>query len=185
MTYEPEKQRATHLLVLLVCTILIIVLTGESLLLGWETVGVVLLLLGLVACWVIHITEKIPETIRVWLYFILSMLAFFFYGIHETSIYDLAPAMILVMVLYSVTENYNMIRLCEATYILTVFYDIVFVIGDLKAFSLLTVVRFLLHLLMVCLTAYLIKSMMQRHSRERKNTDSCSQWVQVHGSASI
>ena len=60
MTYEPEKQRATHLLVLLVCTILIIVLTGESLLLGWETVGVVLLLLGLVACWVIHITEKIP-----------------------------------------------------------------------------------------------------------------------------
>ena len=61
LTYEPEKQRATHLLVLLVCTILIIVLTGESLLLGWETVGVVLLLLGLVACWVIHITEKIPE----------------------------------------------------------------------------------------------------------------------------
>ena len=89
MTYEPEKQRTTHLLVLLVCTILIIVLTGESLLLGWETVGVVLLLLGLVACWVIHITEKIPETIRVWLYFILSMLAFFFYGIHETSMLSL------------------------------------------------------------------------------------------------
>ena len=169
--YEKERQLETNLLLLIIYTLLIIVLAADSFFLGWDMGAVILLVLGAIVSWWIHITEKVPETMRVWLCLILSMLAFFFYGIHETSIYDLALAMILVMVLYSVTENYNMIRLCEATYILTVFYDIVFVIGDLKAFSLLTVVRFLLHLLMVCLTAYLIKSMMQRHSRERKNTD--------------
>ncbi len=110
--YEQEKQRATHLLILIVCTILIFMLTGESLLLGWETGAIVLLLLGLAASWVIHITEKIPESIRLWGYFILSMLAIFFYGTHETSIYDLAPLMILVIILYSATESYSIIRFC-------------------------------------------------------------------------
>ena len=171
MTYEPEKQRATHLLVLLVCTILIIVLTGEYLLLGWETVGVVLLLLGLVACWVIHITEKIPETIRVWLYFILSMLAFFFYGIHETSTYDLAPTMIVAIMLYLSAENYNMIRFCVATYVLTMCYDFVFVPGAAVEGSPLAITRVGLHFLLVFLAGYLVKSILKTRNKERRITE--------------
>ena len=80
--YEKEKQRATHLMILLVYTIFTFVLAGESILLGWEISAVVLLVLGLAACWGIHLTEKIPAAGCIWIYFILTMLAFFFYGIH-------------------------------------------------------------------------------------------------------
>lgn len=75
--YEQEKQRATHLMILLCCTIFTIVLIGESILLGWGTGAVVLLLLGLAASWTVHVTEKLSEPLRLWLYFIVTMLAFF------------------------------------------------------------------------------------------------------------
>ena len=169
--YEQEKQRATHLLILLVCTILIIVLTGESLLMGWETGAIVLLLLGLAASWVIHITEKIPESIRLWLYFILTMLAFFFYGSHETSIYDLAPLMLLIIILYSATERYSIIRLCVATYFLTMCYDFAFVPGVSLELSPLVITRTLFHLVLVYMAGHMTKIVMKRRSRERQNTD--------------
>ncbi|MDD6572167.1 MAG: response regulator [Thermoflexaceae bacterium] len=169
--YEQEKQRATHLLILIVCTILIFMLTGESLLLGWETGAIVLLLLGLAASWVIHITEKIPESTRLWVYFILSMLAIFFYGIHETSIFDLAPLMILVIILYSTAESYSIIRLCVITYFLTMGYDFVFVLGASVELSALTVTRTILHLILVYMAGYMTINVMERRSKERKSTD--------------
>ena len=42
--YEKEKQRENHLIVLLVYTFFSLILTGESLLLGWEVGAIVLLL---------------------------------------------------------------------------------------------------------------------------------------------
>ena len=104
--YEQEKQRATHLMILLCYTILTIVLIGESILLKWETGAIVLFIFGLIISWVVHITETIPEMGRLWLYFVLTMLSFFFYGTHETSVYDLAPVMIGIILLYSVTGMY-------------------------------------------------------------------------------
>ena len=169
--YEQERQRETNLLLLFIYTILIVVLTADAILLGWEIGAVLLLMLGGAVGWWIHITDKIPESIRVWLYFILSMLAFFYYGIHETSIYDLAPMMILLIVLYSVTEKYSMIRLCIVTYTLTIFYDFAFVIGDFVEFSVLAVTRIFLHFLLVCLAGYLVEVILKRHNKERKNMD--------------
>ncbi|MGN0142355.1 MAG: hybrid sensor histidine kinase/response regulator, partial [Roseburia sp.] len=172
MKYEQERQRATHLMILLVYTIATIVLTGESFLLGWETGAIVLLIIGLAASWVIHITGRIPESIRIWLYFILTMLAFFFYGIHETSIYDLAPVMVLIILMYSATEMYSIVRLCVATYFLTMGYDFVFVIGDSTEFSALVVTRTLLHLALVCMAGKLVEIEIQRRQTEKKITDS-------------
>lgn len=171
MKYEQEKQRATHLMILLVYTIATIILTGESFLLGWETGAVVLLILGLVASWVIYITGKLPDSTSLWLYFVLTMLAFFFYGIHETSIYDLAPVMIVIIILYSVTEVYSIIRLCVATYFLTMCYDFVFVLGGAVELTPLSITRILLHLTLVYMAGNLIKAVMQGHRKERINTE--------------
>lgn len=171
VTYEQEKQRAAHLLILFVCTIMIVVLTGESILLGWDKGAIALLFIGLAASWVVHITESIPEEIRLWAYFILSMLAFFFYGIHETSIYDLAPVMIMVIIMYSVTERYSIIRLCVATYFLTMGYDFVFVLGSSLELSPLVVTRTLLHLLLVYMAGYMTKVSMKRRNKEKSQTE--------------
>lgn len=75
--YEQEKQRATHILILLCYTISTIVLAAETLLLGWEIGAVILLILSVLVSWGIHIVGKIPESISLWLYFVQTMLAFF------------------------------------------------------------------------------------------------------------
>lgn len=169
--YEQEKQRATHLMILLCNTILIFIFIGEALFFGWDTGAIVLLLLGIVSNWVFHITGKIPESNRIWLYFILTMLAFFFYGIHETSIYDLAPVMIVIIIIYSATGMYSIIRLCVLTYFLTMFYDFQFVLDDFIELTPLSIKRILLHFVLVYMAGRIVKSVMQRRRAERKNAD--------------
>ncbi|MGN1146978.1 MAG: response regulator [Lachnospiraceae bacterium] len=169
--YEQEKQRATHLMILLCYTFFTILLIGESLLLGWETGAIVLLLLGLVASWIIHITEKLPEAFSLWLYFILTMLSVFFYGIHETSIFDLAPLMIVIIIMYSATEMNSIINLCIVTYYLTMCYDFFVVLGASVELTSLSTTRVLLHLILVYVAGWLAKMLIRWRSKERKNTD--------------
>lgn len=169
--YEQEKRRETHLIILIVYTVLTLALVVESYLMGWEPGAVVLLLVGLAACWFLHITEKVLASVRLWLYFVMTMLTFFFYGIHETSIFDLAPLMVIIIVLYSITEKYNIIRLCVLTYILTICYDFVFVLGGSVEITTLSVTRLLFHILIVCMSAQIVKILLQRQKKERKIAD--------------
>lgn len=169
--YEQENQRVTHLIVLLCYTIFTLVLTGESMLLGWDTGAVMLLLAGLAACWVFHITGKIPEEIRQWVYVVLTMLAFFFYGIHDTSIYDMAPVMIVVIIMYISTEKYSIINLCMGAYFFTMFYDFVFIAGRSMEYTPLMITRTLLHLMLVYMAGRLSKIIIRRRRLERKKTD--------------
>ncbi len=148
-----------------------ITLTVESLLLGWDMKAVVLLLLALGASWGLHITESIPESYRLWMYFILTMLTFFFYGIHETSIYDLAPVMIIAIILFSAAENHRIIKLCVVTYFLTMGYDLVFVLEESAEISVLVVTRILLHLMLVFMAGKLVEFGIKRRNKERKITD--------------
>lgn len=166
-----EKQRAAQLLILLCYTILSCVLIGESLLLGWETWAVVLLPIGVIAGWALHIRDRLPMAFRLDIYTILMMLVFFFYGIHETSMFDLAPVMITLMVLYSFTEKYSTVKICMFTYYLTMAYDFFFVTDGFAEDTPLFVTRLLLHLMLVYMAGWLLKIMVQRQVRERKTTE--------------
>lgn len=52
---------------------------------------------GIFACWAIYVLEKVPISIQLWLDVTLTMLAVFYYGSHESSMYDLAPFIIMVI----------------------------------------------------------------------------------------
>lgn len=168
---EREKQRVMHIIVLAFNTIFLIGLTVKSAVMGWEIGVVILLLSGLCVSWGISLSEKILGSIRLWLYFILTMLALFFYGTHEESIYDLAPMMIFVIAMYSIAEQKMMITCCIATYYLTMFYDFIFVLGGSAERSMLSASRIILHLVLVFMAGYLAKVMLKMHNKERKITD--------------
>ena len=169
--FEREREKATHLLILVVYSIFTVVLMGESVLMHWETGAVVLLLIGLIVSWSIHITQRVPSNIRFWFYFIMSMLSCFFYGIHETSMYDLAPLMILIIMLFGVAENYYAIRLIVATYFFIMVYDFLFVVSGDMQISVLTVTRSILHFVLVFVSGQLVKTILERRRRERKSTE--------------
>lgn len=168
---DQEKQRAAHLLILLCYTILSCVLIGESLLLGWEMWAVVLLPIGVIAGWTLHIGNRLPMAVRLDIYTVLMMLVYFFYGIHETSMFDLAPVIITVMVLYSATEKYGTIKICMFTYYLTMAYDFFLVMDSVAEETPLFITRILLHLLLVYMAGRLLKAVVQRRVKERITTE--------------
>ncbi len=167
--FEQEKQRASNLIILLIETILIVALVGESLLLGWDSGAVILLLLGLAVNWAVYITGKVPESTRMWLYFVLAMLGVFFYGIHETSIFDVAPLMIVIIILFSSTGNYKFINLCVFIYFFILGYDFVFVLGGNVKLDALSVTRTIIYLVFVFMAGQLMKKIMQARVKEIEN----------------
>lgn len=95
----------------------------------------------------------------------------FFYGIHQTSVFDLAPLMILIMILFSVTEKSSIIRLCVITYYLTMCYDFIFVLKHAIELTTLTVTRTLLHLGLVLVSGCLVNLVLKRRKSERVYSD--------------
>lgn len=169
--YENEKQRSTHLLILLVYTFLTVALIGESFLMGWDRSAVVLMIIALAVCWGIHIGEKIQAAARMWIYFTFAMLTCFFYGIHETSVFDLVGLMIVIIILFSFAEKKVFIRLCAATYYMTLIYDLLFVLGNSIELSSLVISRICLHMVIVFLADYLMEAMLNMRNNERGNTE--------------
>lgn len=169
--YEQEKQKSTHLLILICCTIFVLVLSAEAILLGWESSAIVLLYAGIIVSWTIHITGKIPESVCLWIYLGLSMLAFFFYGIHETSIFDMAPVMLMVMLIYSTAERYSVISICVMVYFLTMWYDFFFVLDRSVELTPLFVSRILLHFALVYTAGRLSKVVVEKRRQEREVTE--------------
>ncbi len=169
--YEQERDRLAHLTILLTYTIFVGILAGEATLLHWDMGAVVLLLLGVVACWIMHITGRIQPEIRMWMYFILTMLAFFYYGSHETSMYDMAPVIIFAMQMYSMMKKKSLIYCCVATYYIIMFYDFIFVCERDMDYTVLGITRLLLHLVLVGLSGYMITLVIRRHNADQKESE--------------
>ncbi len=165
---ENEKMRSIHLTLLISYTLLSCVLIVESLLLRWDKSAIVLLVIGMVASWILHITETMEAELRTIFYFVLSALAFFLYGIHSTSLFDLAPVMLLFMLICSATEKGSLIAACLATYFITVGYNWIFVLRGMLAMDVLTVSRMFLDVMVVCMGAYIIRVNQQRRLTERR-----------------
>lgn len=168
---DQEKQRAAHLLILLCYTFLSCALIGESLLLGWEQWAVILLPAGVIASWMLHIKNRMPMDARLNIYIALTIFDFFFYGVHETSMFDLAPLVITVMVLFSSTEKYRTVKIYMLVYYITIVYDLLFVLGGSDRTTPLFISRLLIHAVLVYMAGRLLGVVTQRRVKERKITE--------------
>ncbi|MBR1875643.1 MAG: response regulator [Lachnospiraceae bacterium] len=162
---ENELFQTAHIMILICYTIFATILIGESLLLGWETWALVLIVAGIVSGWIIHIRARIPEYARLWIYSSLMMATFFFYGIHPTSAYDLATVMCAVIILYSMTGVKKLILLCQITYLVTFAYDIAGMISSGFVFTSLEVTRSLLHIAMIIMVGWVARVIIDRWGR--------------------
>ena len=72
--YEKENKRVSHLIILLSYTLFTVALLLEGILLRWDIRVILELLVGLIVCWALHITDKAPDSVERWLYFALAMM---------------------------------------------------------------------------------------------------------------
>ena len=141
--------QTSHLTLLVSYTIFAIILVVESLLLGWEKWALLLIIIGICSAWVLHIRHTTPDNVRLWLYAILMMGCFFFYGVHQTSTFDLALVMAAIIMLNTMTGKKPLITLCQFTFYVTMIYELVTMFLSGEVFDVLMISRSLLHLCMV------------------------------------
>ena len=164
-----ETRKVSNITILITYTVFSAVLFGETILMGWEMWVLPLIVAGVLFGWFLHITRRVSEKNSTFIYVILMMVTFFFYGIHITSTFDLAPVCALVMLLLSMTELTGYIYIALVFYYATMIYDIIQLAenGTLVADP-LTVSRIFLHLFLIFVLARIEVVIINARKRERK-----------------
>ncbi|MCR5789254.1 MAG: response regulator [Lachnospiraceae bacterium] len=149
--------QAAHIMILACYTIFSVILIGESLLMGWEIWALFVIAAGVMISWILHFRQKLSEDTRLWVYSVLMMATFFFYGIHLTSTFDLCPVMISVIMIYTMTGVKELIYLCQVTYIFTFAFDIISMVIAGEQFGPLETSRSALHVALIIVSGWVAR----------------------------
>ena len=171
-SYENEDLFQTaHPVVLFVYTLFSLALIGVSLLMGWERWPLILIAAAIVLCWFLHITQIVSDTIRLWIYSMLMMVNFFFYGIHSTSTYDLAVIMSALLFILTLTGIPHLITLGVVTYYITFGYDIFVYLSSGSAVDRLFIARTLVHAVLIHVIGIIAITVMRTWDRVLRRSD--------------
>ncbi len=162
---------SAHVVILVCYSIFAVALIAESLLLSWENWAIPLVICGVIAAWGLHISQQLSQSNRLWIYIILMMITFFFYGIHSTSLFDLAPVIVFVILLASMSGKVGLINLCMITYYVTIIYNMFVATGENYSWDRVAVSRIVLHIFLVLMAGYTSKSIMKRWQQDWKVKD--------------
>ena len=163
--------QSSHLTLLISYTIFAIILIVESLLLGWEKWALLIIIVGISMAWVLHIRHSTPSVVRIWVYAILMMGCYFFYGIHQTSTFDLALVMAGIIMINTLTGKKSLITLCEFTYFVTMAYELINMIATGEAFDVLIITRSILHICMVIFIGRFAKIIIDKWMQVMKRSE--------------
>ena len=158
-----ELFQTSHLTLLVSYTIFSAILIAESLVMGWEKWMILIILASNIVCWILHLRHDTPGFVRIWVYSILMMCTYFFYGTHLTSTFDLALVMSAVIMIYTMTGKRALITLCQFTFIVAMTYSIVVLVleGETE-FDALLISRTVLHYFMVLFVGQFAKKIIEK-----------------------
>ena len=163
--------QSAHLTLLVSYTIFAIILVIESLLLGWEKWALLIIIVGIAMAWILHIRHNTPSVVRIWVYAILMMGCYFFYGIHQTSTFDLALVMAGVIMINTLTGKKSLITLCEFTYLVTMAYELVNMMATGEFFDVLIITRSILHICLVIFIGRFAKIIIDKWMQVMKRSE--------------
>ena len=152
-----EIFRISHILILVIYTVFSFVLMGESLLLSWELWVMPLIVVGVGTSWWMHIYQSLHERARLWVYAVLWMTEFFFYGVHITSMFDMSVIMAGIMMIFGMTGIINLVTFAQVTFFITYSYDIFVLLNSDTNWDTVLVTRCLLHAFAILIVGYFIR----------------------------
>ena len=151
---EKEDFNTAHMTILVCFTVLSVILIFESLLMSWEKWAIVLILAGIALAWTLHIQQTIPAKSRLWVYSVLMMIIYFYYGTHLTSTFDSALIMVLVIMVFTMTGMKALNRLCQITFYVTFAFDIFSMVLEGQEFDALVISRSVMHVIVVTIAGW-------------------------------
>ena len=114
-----EVFKTSHLVILVSNTNLFVILAFATFVMGWEPWVLLPLGIGVACCWGLHVTQRVPERGRLFIYSIMLLLSAFFYGIHRESVFDMVAVMAALILVFTMTGERLLITLSMLTYYLT------------------------------------------------------------------
>lgn len=168
---EGENRRVIYLIILAAYSIFSVILCIKALVMHWDFWPIIILFIALVVSWVLHITEKVSRTLRLWIVFLMSMLGFFYYGIHTSTFFDMAPTIIVLILVFSITEKKYFVYLTMITFYLTMAYDAVLLLMGKVYLDASVISRVAFHLIVVFMSGYLSCFIINRREKQRASTD--------------
>ncbi len=143
-------------------------LTIESYIMGWEFWVPPLLILGTVALWILHTTQRFSPELRENLCLGFGMLSAFFHGVHESSFFDVSVVIILMFIVYSFLSKNTVLNLILAEYVVLMGIQAFFVITrQTEILDTFKISRLCLHLV-VTVSVYLACRMIIRTRNDYK-----------------
>ena len=170
---QREPQRIAQLLILGSYTALAVGLVAETVLMSWELWAIPLILGAVTVCWFVHIRQRMSSHQRIWVYTVMMMGTFFFYGTHVTSTYDMALLMMLMMIIFTIVGESKLVSFCLITYYVTLSFDLWLMFSAGTVWDSLLVSRTILHIVLMFMAGWLARfiirewALMFRDSDER------------------
>ena len=164
--------RASHLMILITYSALFCALAGETFLMGWEKWALIPIFVGLCFCWFTHMRQLFTDRHRLLLYVVCMMLTMFFYGIHPTSMFDLALTMSVAIILCTTTGIKLFVTLCQITYYVTFLYDFFWLLRNRpEELDSLVISRIALHVLLILVAGWLARLIIERWRQALETTE--------------
>ena len=117
-----EEQTSKHLLLAVITTVFSTMLGLVTVVMAWEFWTIPLMVSGCLSIWLLHIAKIGSDAFYENLCAGLILLQFFFFGVHEASLYDIpAMACITILALFMLNKKW-MVYAVEALYVLELAY---------------------------------------------------------------
>ncbi|WP_022763269.1 response regulator [Butyrivibrio sp. AD3002] len=149
---DNERVSKKHNVVIIIITVVSIGALMESILQGWEFWMPPLIIVGIIACWAIHVRSHLEPRIRENIFLIYCMLVIFYHGAHRSSLYDVIAFSVLVMITATLLKREEYLVFLLVEFFAIIFMQIIWTVASgAAAFSSLEFHKILLQsLLEVC-----------------------------------
>ena len=159
---DTQKRQADYLVMLVWHTIFFAMFAAVTFFLEWDKNVLVFLGAMIALCWVLHFASGVADSYKEWTYFFTGQALLFFYGNHETSLWDLAIVHIFCQILYYRSKSKRMINISMIVCLFTIFFNLIFVTGPAFELSSLNISKLVLHCLVVFAAARIICGLISR-----------------------
>ncbi len=149
------NQKTNEKLVLFVATLGSAGVIIVNYVMGWEFWVPIVVLVGIIALWAIHFSNRIDLDIRKMFYFGFAALLLFYHGVQETSFFDIVGTTCLVMVTFSLLNAQYMLNIALLEFFVLIFIHLINLPGgEGVELTDLNVARIFLHIAIVLLVYF-------------------------------
>ena len=164
---ELKKER----LVLAISTITGVACIIQDLIYGWEFWVPAVLIAAMVLLWVFHFMGHPDQNVRIGMCFAFSAFLVFFYGIHETSLYEISVSIALFMITFMIFNSMAMINMILAEFVVLMVIQIAFLITNNGIFSTSVRMKIGFHICMIITMYIFIRISIAKSIEEKKKVD--------------